>query len=65
MEKFVVMTFNMSHPSGEAKPFLMTDDDDNTLIFDTETEAEKAANDGAWGPFVCAVVDLSKLKIIC
>lgn len=64
MDKFVVMSFNCAHPSGEPKPFLMHDDNDNTIIFDTYEQALDAAKNGSWGPFICAVVDLSELKTV-
>jgi len=62
-DKFVVIMFNCAHPSGEPKPFLMTDDDDNTMVFDTEDEAKTAANDASWGPFACGVIDLSQITV--
>lgn len=40
MAKYLVLCANCAHPSGELKFFLATDDDDNTIEFDTRKAAE-------------------------
>lgn len=37
--KFIIVCVNLSHPSGELKYFLATDEDDNTLVFDNRQAA--------------------------
>lgn len=39
MGEYLVLCANCAHPSGELKFFLATDEDDNTLQFETEEAA--------------------------
>lgn len=56
------MCLNCAHPTKDVVFFLATDDDDNTLRFDTENEAREWIK-GKWldGPFAYSIA----YSIIC
>lgn len=40
MTKYLILCANCAHPSGELKYFLLADEDDNTVEFESKEEAE-------------------------
>jgi hypothetical protein len=61
---FVIMCCNTAHPSGELKYFLSSDEDDNTLHFDSEQDAKSHIKENGWqdGPIMYAVLDVAELS---
>lgn len=62
-DKFAIMCANTAHPSGDLKYFLLEDDDENTVIFTSENDAEAHIKNEVWkdGPICYAVVTLGDL----
>ncbi len=55
--KYLVLCANCAHPSGDMKFFLLVDDDDNTIEFDTEQAAKLwCADAGSDGPFAYTIL---------
>ena len=44
--KYIVLCANCAHPSGDLKFFLLEDDDDNTVEFESREAAQKWCNEG-------------------
>ena len=55
--KYLVICLNCAYPTKDDVFFLVTDDDDNTLRFDTENEAREWIK-GQWldGPFSYSII---------
>lgn len=65
MEGFVVILFNLAHPSKDVVPFLATDNSEyeNTLVFLTKQEARLWIDKHKRKPFGYSICDLSDLEI--
>jgi len=66
MEGFIVIMFNLFHPSENVVPSLATDnsENENTLVFDTEQDAADWIGDHGRRPFGYAICDLSELELV-
>lgn len=57
MTKYLILCANCAHPSGDMKFFLLVDDDDNTVEFETEEAAKKwCADAGRDGPLAYTIL---------
>lgn len=57
IDKYLIMCANCAHPSGEMKWFLLQDEDENTMQFETEEAAKIWCTDaGSDGPLVYAIL---------
>lgn len=57
-DKYLVILLNCASPWTEYAFFLMTDEDDNTRVFDTEQEAKDAIEE-------CVNKDIFAASILC
>lgn len=57
MTKYLILCANCAHPSGELKFFLLVDEDDNTIEFESEKAAKKwCADNGNDGFFAYTIL---------
>lgn len=65
MEGFIVIMFNLAHPTKDVVPSVATDSDEyqNTLVFDTEEEAQSWIDENKRMPFGYAICDLGFLEV--
>ena len=57
MTKYLILCANCAHPSGDLKFFLLTDEDDNTVEFDSKEEAETWCKErNQKGPFAFTIL---------
>jgi hypothetical protein len=62
MEGFFIVGFNMYHPSKDVVPVMVTDDDENTLVFEHRDEAVKWICKRRSTPYSYVIIDVSELK---
>ena len=55
--KYLILCANCAHPTGDLKFFLLVDDDDNTVEFETEKAAKQwCADAGRDGPLAYTIL---------
>lgn len=61
MDKYLILVLNLAHPVKEFVPFLQTDEDDNTIVFDTISEAVNYCVEHSGAPFAMGVIQVKDI----
>lgn len=56
-QKYLILCANCAHPSGDMKYFLLADENDNTIEFETEEAAKRWCTDNSFGPLAYTILN--------
>lgn len=60
MDKYIILILNLAHPVRECVPFLLQDENDNTILFDDRESADKYVKDNCRNPFAMTVISIEE-----